>query len=69
MPELTPRQLAAGALGVVRVAPRTVEEVQRQAELVERGRVLAGDVGFLLARRLDFGSRRVSPSLVAFTES
>jgi pimeloyl-ACP methyl ester carboxylesterase len=69
-------QLAEVTLGLpatlasafLRVAPRTVEEVQRQAELVERGRVLASDVGFLLARRLNFGSRRVSPSLVAFTE-
>ncbi len=51
-----------------RFAPRTVAEVQRQPDLVERGRVLATDVGFLLARRLSFGSRRVSPTLVSFVE-
>ncbi|WP_331273009.1 alpha/beta fold hydrolase [Motilibacter deserti] len=55
---------AAGRL-VHRTAPPLLRVATRQAQLVERGRRVTGDVAYALARRYAFGGD-VPPELVAF---
>jgi pimeloyl-ACP methyl ester carboxylesterase len=46
---------------------KTVEQLGRRADLVERGRRVGSDLGFLLTKRYAFGGP-VAPSLVEFVE-
>ncbi len=50
---------------VRRVAPRLVETLRRQAELIERGRRAGSDLGYVLTKRYAFASD-VPPAVVKF---
>jgi len=56
---------AMGARALNRVAPRVLEALARRGELVERGRRLGSDVGYLVTKRYSFASD-VPPGLVEF---
>ena len=60
-----PARLTAG---LWKAAPVAVPVAHERAELVTFGRELVSDVAFLATRRLSFGGRGVSPSLVTLVE-
>ena len=51
-----------------RVLPLLTKGVRSRPAVFERGRRLGTDLAFLVARRMAFGSRDVSPALVEFVE-
>ncbi|MCO5969462.1 alpha/beta fold hydrolase [Actinoallomurus soli] len=48
--------------------PRVTRSLGKRAELVERGRRAGADVAFMVTRRIAFGDKHVSPSVVDFVE-
>ena len=51
-----------------RAAPVALPVAKEKAELVTHGRALVGDIAYLATRRLSFGRRSVSPTLVEMVE-
>jgi pimeloyl-ACP methyl ester carboxylesterase len=63
----TPLGLPGSAGRVARrLAPGVVAALARQPDLIERGRRVGSDLGYVLTRRYSF-AERAAPSLVAFT--
>jgi len=51
-----------------RVLPFLTRGMRTRPSAFERGRALGTDLGYLVAKRMAFGTTQVSPSLVAFVE-
>ncbi len=58
------------ALGKVwrAAAPRVVKGIGRSARFIDQGRRIGADVAFMVTRRIAFGDKHVSPSVVEFLE-
>ncbi|GAA4606598.1 alpha/beta hydrolase [Actinoallomurus liliacearum] len=48
--------------------PRVTRSLGKRAELIERGRKVGADVAFMVTRRIAFGDKHVSPTVVDFLE-
>jgi pimeloyl-ACP methyl ester carboxylesterase len=48
--------------------PRVTRSLGKRAELIDRGRRVGADVAFMATRRIAFGDKKVSPTVVDFVE-
>ncbi|HEY7483303.1 MAG TPA: alpha/beta hydrolase [Streptosporangiaceae bacterium] len=50
------------------ITPGVMHSLSKRAQLVEQARRAAGDISFMVTRRMAFASKKVSPALVDFLE-